>query len=133
MLEEQLLKNWYFKYTGGFSINKKSKSIIETLNYTAELLQNKNNIVLMFPQGKIFSMHHRSFIFEKGIEKVLEKTSGKTQVIFLANIVDYFADVKPNVTMNIAEYKGDSKAAALEKSYNLFYESCIETQIKKQI
>jgi len=133
MLEEQLQKNWYFKYTGGFSISKKSKSIVETLNYTAELLQDKKNMVLMFPQGKIFSMHHHNFDFEKGIEKILSKTNGKVQVVFLANIVDYFADVKPNVTMNIVEYTGDFKVAPIEKSYNRFFETCIETQIKKQI
>lgn len=133
MLEEQLQKNWFFKYTGGFSIEKKSRSVVETLNYTASLLQNKNNIVLMFPQGKIFSMHNRDFVFEKGIEKILVKTNGKVQVVFLANIVDYFADVKPNVTMNITEYKGSCDIAELGKSYSLFYSSCIENQIQKQV
>ena len=133
MLEEQLQKNWFFKYTGGFSISKKTRSVIETLNYTAGLLQNKNNLVLMFPQGKIFSMHKRDFVFEKGIEKILTKINGKVQVVFLANIVDYFADVKPNVTMNIADYKGSYNISDLEKSYNLFYGSCIENQIQKQV
>ena len=28
MLEEQLKKNWFFKYTGGFSVKKSSKSVI---------------------------------------------------------------------------------------------------------
>ena len=133
MLEEQLQKNWFFKYTGGFSISKKTRSVIETLNYTAGLLQNKNNLVLMFPQGKIFSMHKRDFVFEKGIEKILTKINGKVQVVFLANIVDYFADVKPNVTMNIADYKGSYSISDLEKNYNLFYGLCIENQIQKQV
>ena len=133
MLEEQLQKNWFFKYTGGFSISKKTKSVVETLNYTVGLLQNKNNIVLMFPQGKIFSMHKRDFVFEKGIEKILTKINGKVQVVFLANIVDYFADVKPNVTMNIADYKGSYSISDLEKNYNLFYGLCIENQIQKQV
>ena len=133
MLEEQLQKNWFFKYTGGFSISKKSRSVVETLNYSAGLLQYKNNIVLMFPQGKIFSMHKRDFVFEKGIEKILTKINGKVQVVFLANIVDYFADVKPNVTMNIADYKGSYSISDLEKNYNLFYGLCIENQIQKQV
>ena len=29
MLEEQLRKFWFFNYSGGFSVNKKSKTIIE--------------------------------------------------------------------------------------------------------
>lgn len=133
MLQEQLQKNWFFKYTGGFSVSKNTKSVIETLNYTAELLQNKNNIVLMFPQGKIFSMHKREFVFEKGIEKILSKTGKKIQVVFLANIIDYFADVKPNVTMNITEYQGNYEVVALQESYNSFYKSCIESQTEKEI
>jgi hypothetical protein len=107
--------------------------VVETMNYTASLLQNKNNIVLMFPQGKIFSMHKRDFVFEKGIEKILSKTNSKVQVVLLANIVDYFADAKPNVTMNIDDYKGIYSIAELEKNYNLFYKSCIENQIQKQV
>lgn len=83
MLEEQLKKHWYFNYTGGFSVNKSSKSIVETVQYSAELLSHPNNLVLMFPQGKIGSLHKRSIEFEKGVQKIIERTDrNRVQIVF---------------------------------------------------
>jgi 1-acyl-sn-glycerol-3-phosphate acyltransferase len=130
MLEEQLRKNWFFNYTGGYSINPNSKTIIESINYTVELLGNKNNLVLMFPQGVIQSMHKRSFQFFKGIEKILQKAKNPAQVVFVANITDYLSEVKPTVFMNLEEYKGEYDLSSIEESYNRFYQSCIQAQNK---
>jgi hypothetical protein len=55
MLEDQLKRYWFFKYTGGFSVKKKSKSITETLNYTQELLSDGKNLVLIFPHGQKYN------------------------------------------------------------------------------
>jgi 1-acyl-sn-glycerol-3-phosphate acyltransferase len=131
MLEDMLNKNWFFKYTGGFSVNKNSKSIIETLNYSAELLSNKNNMVLMFPQGEIVSMHNPVFQFEKGVEKILQRTKNKVQVIFLAHIIDYLADAKPSVYAYMADYNGNYKTADLEHAYNDFYTTSLAHQKQK--
>jgi len=128
MLEEQLRKNWFFKYTGGFSVTKKSKSIIETIYYTAELLQNPENSVLMFPQGEIQSMHLHQFHFENGIGKILGKTSDPFQIVMLANLVDYFSDVKPNVAIYFEEFSGKPVKNEIEKAYNDFYGKCIRLQ-----
>jgi len=65
MLEEQLRKHWYFNFTGGYSVRKSSRSIIDTLNYTAELLEHSSNMVLLFPQGRITSMHNQEIKFER--------------------------------------------------------------------
>ncbi len=91
MLEEQLRKNWFFQFTGGFSVKKGTRSVLQSLNYAAELLQNPQNMVLMFPQGEIQSMHQRKFSFEKGIEKILQKAPKEVQVIFHVNFVDYLS------------------------------------------
>jgi len=132
MLEDQLRKNWFFQFTGGFSISKRSRSIVESLNYTSELLQNKENLVLMFPQGKIQSMHQHKFIFEKGVQKVIEKTHNNIQVFFLVNMIDYFSEAKPHLNLNVKEYKGSSHIKSIEKAYNGFYKSCIAEQAKME-
>jgi 1-acyl-sn-glycerol-3-phosphate acyltransferase len=67
MLEEQLKKFSFFINTGGYSVKKGNRSIIESINYTIELLTDSKNLVLMFPQGKITSVYDRSIKFEKGI------------------------------------------------------------------
>lgn len=130
MLEEQLRKNWFFNYTGGYSIAKKSKSIIETLNYTAELLSDSKNMVLIFPQGEIESIYNLNFIFEKGIEKILKRTKNEVQVVFLANLIDYQSNVKPSLFAYMNDYTGSLEIEEIENQYNLFYKKCVANQIK---
>lgn len=130
MLEEQLHKNWFFKYTGGFSIRKNSKTVIESLNYTAELLANKKNMVLIFPQGEIGSMHDANFVFEKGISKILQRTKNEIQVIFVANLIDYHSNVKPTLHAYMNDYSGNFETAEIQNTYNDFYKTCVVNQIK---
>ena len=133
MLEEQLKKNWFFQYTGGFSVRKSNRSLVESLNYSAELLENTNNMVLMFPQGKIQSMHRTSFIFEKGIERILARTKKEVELVFEVNLVDYFSQAKPSVYLNATSYKGDYSLNAIQEAYNDFYRQCIQEQEKKEV
>ena len=132
MLEEQLRKNWFFEYTGGFSIQKKSKSIIETFDYTAELLENKKNLVLLFPTGKIQSIHKNEFIFEKGVEKILQKVKNEVQVVFMINMVDYFSNAKPSVFTFFEEHTGNYTTPEMQSGFNNFYKKCTDIQKQKE-
>lgn len=125
MLEQQLQKHWYFQYSGGFSINKNSKSIIETLSYTVELLEDNNNLVLIFPQGKINSIYQNNIIFEKGIERILLKTNN-IQVLNVANFIDFFSKPKPSLYIYIEEFIHKQNNYSIEKYYNHFYNKCLE-------
>lgn len=131
MLEEQLRENWFFKYTGGFSIRKNSRSTIESIEYTADLLGNSNNMVLIFPQGDIHSMYNHEFKFKKGTEKILQKTTGGIQVVFLANFIEYLSNPKPTLFIYIQEYNGTYKMNEIQKEYNGFYKNSLNAQ--KQI
>lgn len=129
MLEEQLRKFWFFNYTGGFSVNKKAKSVIETLNYTGELLSDEKNMVLVFPQGEIQSMHLQTFQFEKGISHILRGNEERIQILFMANLVDYFSTPKPIINIYIQEYQDlQFNHESFEKSYNEFYKQSVEHQ-----
>lgn len=131
MLESQLRKFWLLNYTGGFSINKKSKSIIETLNYTTELLKDPKNMVLIFPQGEIQSMHNQNIHFEKGLERILKNKKNDVQIVFLVNLVDYFSNRKPGIYFYMQEYKDVAfDAQSIQNSYNLFYNESVEKQKK---
>ena len=135
MLEEQLRKHWYFNYTGGFSVNKSAKSVIETIQYSAELLSHPENLVLIFPQGKIESIHKQSIDFEKGVQKIIERTDrSNLQIIYLVNSIDYFINKKPILYHYIKEYKGsDTNYLVLEKSYNAFFKESIKHQTDMKI
>ncbi|MHC1705059.1 MAG: lysophospholipid acyltransferase family protein [Tenuifilaceae bacterium] len=130
MLEEQIRKFWFFNYTGGFSVNKKAKSVIETLNYTGKLLCGSKNMVLIFPQGEIQSMHLQTFQFEKGINHILRDKEDKIQILFMTNLVDYFSKPKPIINIYIQEYQSlQINLESVQNGYNKFYQQCIENQI----
>jgi hypothetical protein len=132
MLEEQLKMFSVLNKTGGYSIKKGSKSILESLRYTAELLNDQGNAVLLFPQGKIQSLYNTSFQFEKGIEKLLDMVENKIQIVFIANLIDYFSHSVPDLYIFFKEYRHDNHDIIfLQNEYNLFYSSCIAEQQKK--
>ena len=55
MLERELIERIFFTRAGAFSINQGSREIIESLNYTNGILNNSNNLVVMYPQGQLGS------------------------------------------------------------------------------
>ena len=129
MLEEQLRKYWFFNYTGGFSINKKSKDMIESLNYAKTLLKDPQNMLLIFPQGGIQSMHNQPIQFEKGLERILKNTENEIQIVFLVNLVDYFSKRKPSIYFYIHEYQEAAlDVASIQNSYNSFYKASVKQQ-----
>lgn len=121
MLEEELKKNIFLKFAGGYSINKKSRTIIETIRYTQNLLQNDDNMVLMFPQGRIESLYKDSIYFEKGIHTILEKAPD-CRIIFIANFIDFCSSRKPTLFLNFEEIEHTpSNMMNIETLYNKFY------------
>lgn len=131
MLEEQLKKHWYFRYTGGFSVNKHSRTVVESLRYTAELLTDAKNMVFLFPQGKIQSMHQQHIHFERGLEQILKNKENKVQLLMMASLPDYFSDPRPGITFYIREYDGEQfTIQAIEQQYAAFYANAIQQQIE---
>ena len=129
MLEEQLKKHWYFQYIGGYSVKKKTRSIVESIGYTIELLRDNGNMVFMFPQGEITSMHNHDIKFEKGAQRIVDGSSDDVQVLFMANFIDYFSDPKPNVFMYLQKFPAQGlKKNQLEFHYNKFYQQALNTQ-----
>ena len=131
MLEDQLKKNWFFQHTGAFSVRKNSKSVIESLNYGIELLQNQNNLLTFFPQGQFESMYQQPLHFKNGLEWVLKNLKNEVQVIFVANQTDYFESAKPHLFMHFKPYDYRGKnLQEIEKDYNAFYRSSSLKNIK---
>ncbi len=132
MLEDQLRKFSFFINTGGYSVKKKSRSVIESINYTIELLSDSKNLVMLFPQGRITSIYDQSFQFEKGLERILKEVNGKVQIIFLANLIDYFSNQKPSLFIYLKEYDNmNTDIEKIQKEYNMFYSGCVAENIKK--
>ena len=135
MREDQLQKYRIFNFSGGFSVNKNSRSVLESLNYASGLLKNPENMVLIFPQGEIQSIYKPELEFQKGIEKVLSKLeSNQVQILFVANLIDYFTKEKPTLFMYLEEYDAlDFSNAGIQLSYNRFYNQCVEKQLNIKV
>jgi 1-acyl-sn-glycerol-3-phosphate acyltransferase len=132
MLEEQLKKNPVCNYVGGYSIKKGSRSMVESMQYTAELLADKKNMVLIFPQGEIQSLYNQSILFEKGLEHIVKKIRGNVQIIFMAGLVDYFSNPKPDLYIYFKEYLlTDTELQQIQHDYNAFYTRCIDKNIQE--
>ncbi len=130
MLEEQLRKFRFFNYAGGFSVARKKRSIIESLQYASGLLDDYNNLLLVFPQGRIQSMHRHHFEFEKGIERILQGKEDTVRVVFLAILTDWFSHKKPSVMMYLEKYTGnDFRIASINHHYNAFFSGAIKQQL----
>jgi len=127
MLEEQLSKHWYFNYTGAYSINKNSKSCLESLKYTTELLKRPENMVTIFPQGRFESVYQQLLHFESGISWILKHLNNNIQVIFTANLIEYFEYAKPELYIYYRNYSYQNKEISdIQNDYNNFYkESCL--------
>ena len=132
MLEEQLKKHWYFAYTGGFSIKKQTRSALESLHYTNTLLQDSDNLVVMFPQGEIQSMHQEVIHFEHGLQRIIDKAADDLQVLFVVNMVDYLSDPKPNLWIYTQGHSAKAlKDNTAEHKYNTFYKATLAQQKTK--
>jgi hypothetical protein len=132
MLERQLEAFPVLRKTGGYSVRHGSISVIESLQYSAALLEDPRNMVLFFPQGRIESVYTSVFRFEKGIGRLLTMINNRVQVLFVANMVDYFSCSRPRLFIYFMEHDGEEHdAASIENAYNIFYSSCIREQQKK--
>jgi 1-acyl-sn-glycerol-3-phosphate acyltransferase len=131
MLEEQLKRYRLFNHTGGFSVRKGSRSVIESLEYTAGLLRDPGNMVLLFPQGEITTMHTRRFHFMRGVEWILDRVPD-VQVLFVANMVDWFSAPRPGLYVWYEEYGVEGGGLAeIERAYSSFYERSVEMQHRR--
>jgi 1-acyl-sn-glycerol-3-phosphate acyltransferase len=134
MLKSQLHKYWYFNFSGGYSVEQKSRSALESIDYTVELLSQSDNLVLMFPQGKLQSMHRQNFEFQKGIERIVEKAGrNNIQLVFLVNITEYLSKQRPALHQYVMEYTGSSSSVdEIQLHYNDFCRQCFEQHYKME-
>jgi 1-acyl-sn-glycerol-3-phosphate acyltransferase len=130
MEEKQLRKYIMFNKIGGFSVRKNSRSALESINYSKELLSNSHNTLLMYPQGEIQSKYKSGFVFQKGVSRILSSMNKDIQVVFLVNLIDYFSDKKPTLFMYYGEYLFErTDIEYFEKSFNEFYTECLSKQL----
>jgi hypothetical protein len=102
-VKKQMEKNWWLKYTGSFSVEPGTRSVDETLNYAASLLNQPGNILLYFPQGNLESINIRYIEFKDGIYEIVRRIKGDCQLIWSSNLIEYFESTKPSTYFNLLD------------------------------
>lgn len=130
MLEEQLSGRMFLNKAGAFSIKKGSRSVIESLHYTRDLLKGKENLVVLYPQGEFESIYRTTVRFEKGMSTIVTGLKNKLHVVFYAALVDYFSHRKPALTIYLREIPQEmaSNPEKMETAYNTFLTECVMQQ-----
>jgi len=130
MLEDQLRKLWFFRKIGGFSINPGNRSVTESLRFAAEVLKNRENLLLFYPQGRLHSLYDQDFTFHKGVDYLL-KENQNIDLLFYSLFIDYASNEQPyiNVFLKVATIANHSTHAALEQHYKLFYDASKQQHI----
>jgi 1-acyl-sn-glycerol-3-phosphate acyltransferase len=122
--EDTTVKFQYVKYGGAFSINKQSRDMLESLDYAAELLNDPQNLVLIFPQGKLYSNFVNTVQFEKGITRIMEKAEGKFQLLLVATFIQFLKHKKPTATVYLqVEPSEDKSFEDLKNAYQIHYDN----------
>ena len=129
MLEEQLEKRMFLNRTGAYSIRKGHRSALESLKYTAGLLSDPGNLVILFPQGKIHSILDHPVTFEPGWYRIFKDVARPVQVVFFITLFDFFSSRKPELHIYLYDYSYSGKS--LEEMQSDF-NSCLEESITQQ-
>ncbi len=130
VLEETAKKVSFLKYLGAFGIQKNAKSLVESLTYAGELLDNPDNLLLIFPQGKLHSLHSKSIDFEKGVSRIIDASKKNFNYVFAAIITDYFDQRKPNLKIALQNWEAPEFVGLqlLKSAYNKHYEATLTQQ-----
>ena len=129
MLQEQLKERMFLNKTGAYSIKKGSRSALESIKYTGEILSDKRNLVLLFPQGKIHSIYDFPLVFEEGWYRIFKYMEGPVQMVFYVALFDFFSNRKPELHIYLEDYLYQGKSHSdTETAFNQFLGKCISTQ-----
>lgn len=130
MLEEELLRHPALNRCGCFSVRKQSRDAVRSLEYALGLLGDGGHAVLLFPQGRIESMHAERIRFESGLGYLLKHARSDFRIGFNANLADYFSFRRPALDIWF-ESRSRSEfrtTAEIETAYNTFYRACARSQ-----
>lgn len=129
MLEEELKKRMFLNRCGAFSVKKNGREVLESIDYTIELLGSSDNLVTIYPQGEIVSLNSHEFRFGKGAEWILKRLHEGVAVWFAVILIDYFSQPRPLVSVYLRNHYGDTSTEKLGKAYGDFFRECVTKQI----
>ena len=124
--DEDYYKHPFLKYMGAFAADKKGKDTLETLIHAGKLLDDPANLVLIFPQGRLYASSVPSVSFEKGIMQVFNASAKKFQIVFSATSMNH-AKRKPQLKTDLQVWNAEEYLSLqlLKSEYNKHYQAAM--------
>lgn len=134
MQEDHLQKRMLLNLFGGFSINRSSREMVKSLQYASGLLDNPENLVVVFPQGALISNHTEEIVVERGIEILIKNIKGPCQIVYSCALIDYFESLKPSVFFHLFDcgLAGENSLAELTEKINTFHRQALKDQLNAE-
>ncbi|MCC8410322.1 lysophospholipid acyltransferase family protein [Mucilaginibacter sp. UR6-1] len=131
MQEDHLRKRMLFNLFGGFSIEKGSREMIRSLQYAAGLLNDPENLVVVFPQGELISNHATEIEIGNGIERLIKNIKGPCQVVYSCVLIDYFESLKPSAFIHLFDcgVAGEVPFGQLVSNINAHHKQALANQV----
>lgn len=118
MLEEQLERYWFFQKLGAYSIDPENKSgLISTVKYTNEILKDKNNLAVIYPQGTIETFEKRPLKIKEGLKLFMSNFSENLIVVPVAFKIQYYDDKDPAI---ITRFGKSLNAKMIKSDFDLY-------------
>jgi 1-acyl-sn-glycerol-3-phosphate acyltransferase len=131
-LKKQMQKNKWLQYMGSFSVEPGKRSITESFDYAAEVLEQPGNLLLFFPQGKLESSHVRYIKMEYGIKEIAHRIKGDCQLLWCSTTLEYFESTKPTVYFDMLDCgtAKDFDMDEFQKKVNDFHRASISKHMR---
>jgi len=125
-------KQWYLKFLGAFAAENRGKDVVDTLTYAGQLLDDPSNLLLVFPQGKLYTSYINTISFEKGVMQLINASRKKFQIVFSATLTDYFDKRRPAATSYLDQWEAEEYVSLqlLKREFNKHYSQAIGQQSK---
>lgn len=133
LMIQELYKLPILSKIGGFSVEKDSPiESLKSINYAANLLSDKENMVWIFPQGRVMPPDFRPVKFESGLTYITHKAKG-VNLIPVSIKYTFVRDHKPDIFAEIGEPITIQNGVANKKEFTQFLEEDFTTLADKQI
>ena len=122
------------KYLGAYTVQKGSRDILASLDYTASLLGEPDNLVLIFPQGTLYSNFTDEIKFQNGLSRVLKLAAGQFQTVFAVSFIEYLQNKKPTININLqVQAESFTDIDDLKNAFQSCYQSAKLAQSKNVV
>ena len=122
LMIQELYKLSLLSKIGGFSVEKDSPlEALKSINYASNLLADKDNMLWIFPQGRVMPPDYRPIKFESGLTYLSNKVKG-LNLIPVAIRYTYVRDVKPEIFAEIGEPITIENGVSNKKEFTHFLE-----------